>query len=76
MGLTDQPQTMNMVIASTRITEILPFYKIETESHTQTLWLFSIDCGISTKQEMELLSCNLTSCFLCQSFTDLQRSKT
>ena len=28
-------------------------------------------CGISTKQEMELLSRNLTSCYLCQSSTDL-----
>ena len=33
-------------------------------------------CGISTKQEMELLSCDLTSCYLCQSFTDLQWSRT
>ena len=32
----------------------------------------SLHCSISTKQEMELLSCDLTSCFLCQSFTDLQ----
>ena len=28
-------------------------------------------CGISTKPEMELLSCDLTSCYVCQSFTDL-----
>jgi len=29
-------------------------------------------CGIGTKQEMELMSCDLTSCYLCKSFTDLQ----
>ena len=33
-------------------------------------------CGITTKQEMELLSCELTSCYLWQSFTDLQWSRT
>ena len=32
--------------------------------------------GISTKQEIELLSCDLTSFYLCQSFTDLQWSRT
>merc|ERR1712243_289497 len=30
-------------------------------------------CGIGAKQEMELLPCDLTSCYLYQSFTDLQK---
>ena len=38
--------------------------------------LFVIHCGIRTKQEMELLPCDLTSCYLCQLFTDLRRGKT
>ena len=38
--------------------------------------LFLMHCGISTKQKMELLSCDLTSCYICQSFTDLQWSRT
>ena len=42
----------------------------------QSSLLFLIDCGIRTKQEMELLPCDLTSCYLCQLFTDLRRSKT
>ena len=59
------------------------------ESKSLIIWLFSrlciwkkssllflMHCGISTKQEMELLSCDLTSCYLCQSFTDLQWSRT
>ena len=33
------------------------------------------DCGISAKPEMELFSCDLTSCYLCQSFTYLQWSR-
>ena len=34
--------------------------------------LFLIYCGICTKQEMELLTCDLTPCHLCQFFIDLR----
>ena len=37
---------------------------------------FLIDCGIRTKQEMELLPCDLTSCNLRQLFTDFPWGRT
>merc|ERR1712115_187492 len=36
------------------------------------VFVFFMHCSISTKQEIELKSCDLTSCYLCHSFTDLQ----
>ena len=35
-----------------------------------------IKCGICTKQEIDLLSCDLTSYYLCQFLTDLRCGKT
>ena len=42
----------------------------------QSSLLFLNDCGIRTKQEMELLPCDLTSFYLGQLFTDLPWGRT
>ena len=37
---------------------------------------YLIHCGICTKQEIELMSCDLTSCYLPQFLTDIRWGKT
>ena len=45
---------------------------IQSSLHLFLMFLnFLIHCGIRTKQEMELLSCDQTLCHLCQFFIDL-----
>ena len=48
------------------------FYSFIIQSSLHLMFLnFLIQCGICTKQEMELLSCDPTPYHLCQLFTDL-----